>query len=152
MHRPQWIAILCTAALVASSVIAFGWVQEPPPSPSPPASAPPQQTPVAAPNKPGKQKHSYANDFLIHGTVFTDKALSFPGVQLRIRKAGEKKFRWESYTNSRGEFAVRVPQGSDYEMVVRAKGFAEQTRTIDAKTGANEGMVFRMQPAAGGKG
>jgi hypothetical protein len=36
---------------------------------------------------------------------------------------------------------------------VRAKGFAEQTRTIDAKTGANEGnIVFRMQPAAGGKG
>src|ERR1700737_3256941 len=101
----------------------------------------------------GKQKYSHANDFLIRGTVFTDKALSFPGVQLRIRRAGEKKFRWESYTNSRGEFAVRVPQGSDYEMVVRIKGFAEQTRTIDTKTGGNEGsMVFRMQPTAGGKG
>ena len=74
-------------------------------------------------------------------------------MQLRIRKAGEKKFRWESYTDSRGEFAVRVPQGSDYEMVVRAKGFAEQTRMIDAKTGANEGnIVLSMQPAAGGKG
>jgi hypothetical protein len=85
--------------------------------------------------------------------VFSDKALSFPGVQLRIRKAGEKKFRWESYTNSRGEFAMRVPQGSDYEMVVQAKGFAEQTRTIDARTGANEqSIVFRMEPATGGKG
>jgi hypothetical protein len=153
MHRPQWIAILCTAALVTSSSIAFGWVQEPAPSPSPPASAPAQQTPAAAPDKPSKQKYRHANDFLIHGTVFTDKALSFPGVQLRIRKAGEKKFRWESYTNSRGEFAVRVPQGSDYEMVVRARGFAEQTRTIDTKTGANEGnIVFRMEPTAGGKG
>jgi hypothetical protein len=85
--------------------------------------------------------------------VFNDKALSFPGVQLRIRKVGEKKFRWESYTNSRGEFAVRVPQGSNYEMVVRVKGFAEQTRTIDAKTGGNEeNMVFQMQPTAGDKG
>jgi len=74
-------------------------------------------------------------------------------VRLRIRVAGEKKFRWESYTNSRGEFAVRVPQGSNYEMVIHAKGFADQTRTIDAKTGGNEeSMVFRMQPAAGGKG
>lgn len=150
MHRPQWIAILCTTALVGSC--AFGWGQEPVPSPSPPATMPAQQAPAAVPSKPGKEKYSHVNDFLIHGTVFTDKALSFPGVQLRIRKAGEKKFRWESYTNSRGEFAVRVPQGSDYEMVVRAKGFAEQTRTIDAKTGANEGMVFRMQPTAGGKG
>ena len=149
MHGPQWIAILCTAALVASSSIAFGWVQEPAPS----ATAPAQQAPAAVPSKPGKQKYSHVNDFLIRGTVFTDKALAFPGVLLRIRKAGEKKFRWESYTNFRGEFAVRVPQGSDYEMAVRAKGFAEQTRTIDAKSGANEGhLVFRMQPTAGGKG
>lgn len=88
------------------------------------------------------------NDYLIRGTVFTEKALSFPGVQLRIRKAGEKKYRWESYTNSRGEFAVRVPQGSDYEVVVRVKGFAEQTRTINARNGANdETLTFRMQPA-----
>jgi hypothetical protein len=151
MHRPQWIAILCTAALVACSSIAFGRVQEP--APSPPATTPAPQAPAAAPSKPGKQKYSHSNDFLIRGTVFTDKALSFPGVQLRIRKAGEKKFRWESYTNSRGEFAVRVPQGSDYEMVVHAKGFEEQTRAIDAKKGANEGnLVFRMQPTAGGKG
>ena len=93
------------------------------------------------------------NDFLIRGTVFTDKALAFPGVQLRIRKAGEKKYRWESYTNSRGEFAVRVPQGSDYEMVVHTKGFADQTRMIDAKNGmSEESLVFRMELAAGGKG
>src|SRR6266566_497265 len=118
----------------------------------PGAGATPQASAVT-PGKPAKKRYSHANDFLIRGTVFTDKALSFPGVQLRIRRAGEKKFRWESYTNSRGEFAVRVPQGSDYEMVVRAKGFAEQARTIDAKTGGNEeSMVFRMQPTAGGKG
>jgi Carboxypeptidase regulatory-like domain len=150
MHRPQWMAILCMAALVASC-IAFARAQEPAPSPA--ATAPAQQTPAASSNKPGKGKYSHINDFLIRGTVFTDKALSFPGVQLRIRKAGEKKFRWESYTNSRGEFAVRVPQGSDYEMVVRAKGFADQSRTIDAKTGANEeNVVFRMKPTGGGKG
>jgi hypothetical protein len=73
-------------------------------------------------------------------------------VQLRIRRAGDKKFRWESYTNSRGEFAVRVPQGSAYEMVVRAKGFTEQTRTIDAKNGGNEeSIAFRLEPVVGGK-
>jgi hypothetical protein len=150
MHRPQWITVLCTAALCVSFPTAFGQAQEATPPSSP---APSPQAPAATPAKPGKSKYSHANDFLIQGTVFTDKALSFPGVQLRIRKAGEKKFRWESYTNSRGEFAVRVPQGSDYEMVVRVKGFAEQTRTIDAKTGANqESIVFRMQPTAGGKG
>jgi len=152
MHRPQRITILSTAGLFAWFSAAFGQAQEP--APPQPNSAPTSQAPGAMPSgKPDKKKYSHVNDFLIRGTVFTDKALSFPGVQLRIRKAGEKKFRWESYTNSRGEFAVRVPQGSDYEIVVRAKGFAEQTRTIDAKTGGNEeSMVFRMQPVAEGKG
>jgi hypothetical protein len=150
MRRPQWIPILCLAVLAPSFSAAFAGAQEPAPAPS--ASSPSSGGPASTPGKPGKKKYSHANDFLIRGTVFTDKALSFPGVRLRIRKAGEKKFRWESYTNSRGEFAVRVPQGSDYEMVVRAKGFAEQTRAIDAKTGGNEeSMVFRMLPAAGGK-
>src|SRR6266446_3159297 len=151
MHRAQWMTILCTAVLVASFSAAFGRAQDPVPPPPETATSP--QAPAVTPSKAAKKKYSHANDFLIHGTVFTDKALSFPGVQLRIRKAGEKKFRWESHTNSRGEFAVRVPQGSEYVMVVRAKGFEEQTRTIDAKTGANEGSaVFRMQPTAGGKG
>jgi hypothetical protein len=102
--------------------------------------------------KGSKQNYSHANDFLIRGTVFTDKALSFPDVQLRIRRAGEKKFRWEDRTNSRGEFAIRVPQGTQYEMVVRAKGFAEQARTIDARNGSGENnVVFRMEPAKKGK-
>ena len=148
MPRRQWIMILCTAGLAVLFLAASARSQEPPPT-SPPAPA----SPTTPPSKPGKQKYSHANDYLIRGTVFTEKAISFPGAQLRIRKIGEKKYRWESYTNSRGEFAVRVPQGSDYEMVVRAKGYAEQTRTIDAKSGANEeNMVFRMQLASGGKG
>ena len=151
MHRAQWMTILCTAVLAASFSAAFGRTQDPVPPPHGTAGSP--QAPAVTPSKPAKKKYSHANDFLIRGTVFTDKALSFPGVQLRIRRAGEKKFRWESYTNSRGEFVVRVPQGSDYEMVVRIKGFAEQTRTIGTKIGGNEeSMVFRMQPTAGGKG
>src|SRR6266403_4336437 len=150
MHRPQWISILCTAALVASFIGAFGQAQEPAPRPPGPAST--SQARTVSTSKPSKKKYSHANDFLIRGTVFTEKALSFAGVQLRIRRAGEKKFRWESYTNSRGEFAVRVPQGSDYEMVIRAKGFRELTRTIDAKTrGKEESIAFRLEPAVGGK-
>ena len=99
-----------------------------------------------------KRKYSHANDFLIRGTVFTDKALAFPGVQLRIRRAGEKKFRWEDSTSSRGEFAIRVPQGMQYEMVVHVKGFADQTRSIDARTGSGDNnVVFRLEPAKKGK-
>ena len=150
MHRSRWITIFYTAALLVPLAETLGFGQEPPVPP--PASTPATPAPGASSSKSGKKKYSHANDFLIHGTVFDSKALSAPGVQLRIRRTGEKKFRWESYTNSRGEFAVRVPQGSDYEMVIRAKGFAEQTHAINAKSGGNEeSIVFRMQPVTGGK-
>jgi hypothetical protein len=148
MRPRQWIIVLCTAALLAPCAVAVAAVQEPA-SPQPPG---PVSAPAAPTKNPAKRKYSHADDFLIRGTVFNDKALSAPGVQLRIRRAGDKKFRWESYTNSRGEFAVRVPQGSAYEMVVRAKGFTEQTRTIDAKSSGNEeSIAFRLEPAVGGK-
>ena len=114
-------------------------------------AAPASQPQSSSANR-GKRKYSHANDFLIRGTVFTDKALSFPGVQIRIRRAEQKKFRWEDSSNSRGEFAIRVPQGSQYEMVAYAKGFAEQAKTIDARNGSGENnVVFRMQLAKRGK-
>jgi hypothetical protein len=142
MHA-RWVVALWAAALLAP-LAAFLM-----PVPQDALAAEAQSSSSA---KSGKQKYSHANDFLIRGTVFTDKALSFPGVQLRIRRSGEKKFRWEDQTNSRGEFAIRVPQGTQYEMVVRAKGFAEQIRTIDARTGSGENnVVFRMEPAKKGK-
>jgi hypothetical protein len=129
--------------------------------PAPPAAPPPppnqQQPPVENPGTPGSSssKHprtSHAHDFLIIGTVFSDRALAFPGVRLRVRRTAEKKFRWETYTNSRGEFAIRVPQGTEYEMVVFAKGFLDQSKTMSAKSGTSENnVVFTMQPAAGVK-
>jgi len=147
MHRRRWFAVVCSAVLFAPALIALGQEAAPPLS-----SGSGAQGSAATPAKPDKKKYSHANDFVIRGTVFNEKALSFPGVQLRIRRAGEKKFRWESYTNSRGEFAIRVPQGSNYELVVRSKGFVEQTRTIEASNGDNEErLVFRMQLSAGGK-
>jgi len=99
-----------------------------------------------------KGKHTHAQDFLIRGTVFRPDNLAFPGVRLRIRRAKEKKFRWETFTNSRGEFAVRVPQGLEYELVIHLKGFADQTREVNATSGISEdNVVFRMQATTGGK-
>jgi hypothetical protein len=158
MHNRRWLVVLGAATLLVPSVPAGARTQEP--SPSPPPAAVPSQTepPPAAPGNPGtgtsssKRKYSHANDFLIRGTVFTDKALAFPAVQLRVRRSEEKKFRWETYTNSRGDFAVRVPQGLEYELLIRAKGFADQTRAIDAKAGLSEiTLTFRMEPAGGKK-
>lgn len=104
-----------------------------------PAKPPPQNQSC------GKQSH--AHDFLLKGTVFTNTAYAFPGVRIRLRRKGDKKFRWETYTNSRGEFAIRVPQGADYELQVRINGYADQSRAIDAKEGdLEQGIMFQMQP------
>lgn len=83
---------------------------------------------------------------MIIGTVFNDKALSFPGVQVRIRQTGEKKFRWETYTNSRGEFAVRVPPGYDYEVVIQEKNYAGQTRSVDGKVDVQQRLSVQLEP------
>jgi hypothetical protein len=122
--------------------------QDPPVSPPPQTSTSPSSSSVKTSGK----RYSHQNDFLVQGTVFNERALSFPGVELKIRRVGEKKFRWTTYTNSRGEFAVRVPQGAEYEIVVRSKGFTEQTRTVDAKKIPSDGaLVFRMAPQKEGK-
>lgn len=83
--------------------------------------------------------------FLILGTVFDEKALSFPGVQVRIRRAGEKKFRWEAYTNSRGEFAVRVPPGYEYEVVAHMKNYEDQKHGVDGKTEVQQRLSIRLE-------
>jgi Carboxypeptidase regulatory-like domain len=134
--------------------------QEPPPpssgqsQPEPNPQAPPANANpgVYSSSNKNKRKYSHANDFLLLGTVFTPTGYAFPNVRLRLRRSSEKKFRWETYTNSRGEFAVRVPQGQEYEMVVQAKGFADQTRAVDARSGISQDTVtFQMQPVVGGK-
>jgi hypothetical protein len=144
-------AILVPIAVILSCALPACLSAQEPPQPAPPAQpATPDTQPSA--EKPQSKKYSHANDFLIIGTVFTDQGYAFPGVELRVRRANEKKFRWDSYTNSRGEFAIRVPQGTDYEMIVHVKGFADQTKTLDATSGINEArMVFRMEPGKDAK-
>jgi hypothetical protein len=146
MMSLRWFIVVGTVALLICLTPGVSRAQEPAP---PATQAPPASQ---APERSQKQKYSHANDFLILGTIFDPKGYAFAGVELRIRRSNEKKYRWDSYTNSRGEFAVRVPQGSDYEVVIRAKGFADQTRALDAKTGVGEArIVFHMQSAEGMK-
>jgi hypothetical protein len=98
----------------------------PPASPQAPAAAPPQESSSTSKHK------SKIPPFLIIGTVFNEHALAFPGVEIKIRRKGDKKFRYDTYTNSRGEFAIRVPDGIEYEVVVREKNYKEQSQAVVA--------------------
>jgi Carboxypeptidase regulatory-like domain len=130
--------------------------QQPGSSSSAPSSAPASSSSSSSSNASSSsssgKRSKHANDFLVIGTVFTDKAYALPGAHIRVRRSSEKKFRWETYTNSRGEFAFRVPQGDEYEIVIIAKGFADQNQMVSTKSGISEDtVVYRMQPALGGK-
>ncbi len=68
-------------------------------------AAPPQSS--SQPNK-----HDYA---LIYGTVWGPDDRPVAGVPIKIRREADKKPKWELISDSRGEFAQRVPVGAqDY--------------------------------------
>jgi hypothetical protein len=133
------LPILFLAATLRSAA------QEPPP---PPASEPSADSSATKP--PAHSRRPVG--FLIRGTVFDLQGLSVPGAGLRIRRTGEKKFHWSTNANSRGEFAVRVPPGNQYEVVVESKGFSEAVQPVNAANGlGEESVVIRMEPVAGRK-
>lgn len=60
--------------------------------------------------------HPSKNDYaLIYGTVWGPDDRPVAGIPIKIRRASEKKWKWELTSDRRGEFAQRVPVGApDY--------------------------------------
>jgi carboxypeptidase family protein len=139
--------VLLGGVLAGRAVRAQQPAPPPPPAPSEPTTAPAESATSPAPG------HSrIPQGFLIRGTVFDHQALSLAGAELHIRRSGEKKFHWQTYSNSRGEFAVRVPPGNEYEVVVQAKGFTDAVQPVNAKNGLEEeSLVIHMTQASGKK-
>lgn len=98
-----------------------------------------------------QEKKKRPLEVVITGTVFTEVGFSLAGATIRVNRVGERKARWEAFSDRRGEFGVRVPQGTEYEVRVKAKGYEEQTQRVDGKSSAYENLVFRMKPEAEGK-
>lgn len=141
-------------SLFSMFLLTAGVAQVPgdPPQPPPNLQSTAQTPETSKCAKPAKHKHTWADDFLIHGTVFNDKGLAFPRVEVRIRRVSEKKVRWHDATNSRGDFAIRVPYDASYEVLARARGFRDQAKTVDAKAGlTDETLAFRLEPLGGKK-
>jgi hypothetical protein len=153
MHSNRSMLVLGFAFLLCASSVAVA--QQNPQQPiapvQPVAPTVPNTSDSSKSTHAGK-KHSHAEDFLIIGTVFTPQGLALPAAELRIRRMGEQKYRWKTETNSRGDFAVRVPKGSSYEVSVSAKGLPTYTATVDAlQTGDNQQRLsIRMESASGG--
>jgi Carboxypeptidase regulatory-like domain len=147
MHRQLWINVIALSLAISLPLAAAQGAA------GGNATTPAAQASGAESSSAHKSKSSHANDLLIRGTVFNEHALALEGAKLRVRRSNEKKSRWETFSNFRGEFAVRVPQGADYEIEAESKGYARQSQAIHGQAGEGEQKaVFHMEPAKGGKG
>ena len=78
---------------------------------------------IAADKSPPGQPQRETPYALIFGTVWGPDDRPVYGVKIKIRREGEKKSRWEQYSNHSGEFAQRVPAGKqDYVVWADSKG------------------------------
>jgi len=78
-------------------------------------------TPALARGSDDQKPKPYA---LIFGTVWDPDGHPVYAVKVKIRRASEKKARWELYSDHAGEFAQRVPAGkADYVVWAEVKGY-----------------------------
>jgi hypothetical protein len=89
--------------------------------------------------------------YLIFVDVFSGQGFALSGARVRVRRATEKKFRWEGTSDHQGEVAFRVPPGEEYEVTIEARGFQGQTHKVDARQENRADLTFRLEPKAGGK-
>jgi hypothetical protein len=76
----------------------------------------------AATKPAGPSQHELAPYAVIFCTVWDPDSHPVYGVHVQLRRAGEKKSRWEAYSDHRGELAFRVPPGKvDYELTADPK-------------------------------
>jgi hypothetical protein len=87
--------------------------------------APGRNGQLAADSKPSKKEYA-----LIFGTIWGPDDRPVYGIPVKIRRAQDKKPKWEVYSDHRGEFAQRVPPGeADYILTADLKG----VKTADGK-------------------
>lgn len=102
---------------------------------------------AATQDEPQKKPSALAQRCLLYGNVFTADGKLLPDADVHVRRAADKKPKWVSSSDRRGEFAVRVPPGTDYVVEVKAKGYVTQTKTVTAQAFDRVDMVFHLDPA-----
>ena len=101
-----------------------------------------------------KDKQEQAPYALIFGTMFQESGLSLTGARIEIVPAGElqgaRKFRrLEAVSDSRGEFAFRVPvEEMTYKLTARAAGYIPQEKTTQAAGEVRVDVFFRLEAAS----
>ena len=86
----------------------------------------------------GEKKSS--TDFgVLFGTVYNAQSRPVYGVTVKIRRASEKKARWETISDHSGEFAERVPTG-DYVVWAEVKKKGKEKANPQAAVHVDNGV------------
>ena len=99
----------------------------------------------------GKDQKAQAPFALVFGTVFQESGFSLPGARVELVPAGElqgpRKFKkLEAVSDSRGEFAFRVPvEEMTYKLTARAAGYIPQERTTQVAGEVRIDVFFRLE-------
>lgn len=82
---------------------------------------------------------------LLLGTTFTAEGLSLAGIPVAITRKGDKKPKWRTTSDARGEFAVRLPAGhAVYEVATESKEHENQTQEVEVQGEESVSIVFRL--------
>ena len=83
---------------------------------------------------------------LLFGTLYGPDNRPAYGVKIKIRRADQKKAKWELVSNHQGEFAQRVPAGkADYIITADVKGDPKPELTVHVDNEERKDFVLRMK-------
>ncbi len=98
----------------------------------------------------GQKKLAQAEDeySVVAGTVFREPGFALGGAEVKLVPEGETKAKKQSFvTNSRGEFAFRVPaSGGRFRLSASAKGFRSEEKTVTVTPGERVEVTFNLNP------
>jgi len=109
---------------------------------------------IAVPARPPQsspQPNAAAKDYaLIIGTVWGPDDRPVAGILIKIRRATDKKAKWELVSDSRGEFAQRVPAGTQ-DYIIQAdikmpKGQVKPEITVQIENDERKDVGLHLTP------
>jgi len=87
---------------------------------------------VPAPAAKKKKKQSKKAEAIIAGTVFESSGLLLRGAKVEAASADGGRVLGRAVSDSRGEFAIRVPAGrADYIVAAEARGFERGEKKVE---------------------